>query len=299
LGVAPERALIIGAGGWFGQTLLASHLLTKKSQTLLVGSKSGEIVVLNQKFDVHKWSYELVKAFQPNMVFNFAFLTREKVQMLGLDGFAAQNQKLTEQFLKTVTLPSVKCAMTVSSGVARLDYLANKTFNEEPYGYLKRIEEERFMQECEVPNTVVLRAFAVSGAFVSRPQDYAFSDLILQANRGSMAIKAREPVFRSYVSVEDSLKLVVSLWNIGYSGVVETGGDLVEMTKLAELIREIVNPRATINRPPLLDDKPSVYASSDGSWDAACLAVGLKTMNLRDQIQAVKESGFPRWFGYS
>ena len=97
------------------------------------------------------------------------------------------------------------------------------------------------------------------------------------------------------VSVLYSLRLVNEMWNDHRSGVIETGGDLVEMAELAALIREVVNPGATIDRRPMLSNKPSIYASSDGSWDAACESLGFKAKTLLEQVRVAVALGVPEW----
>ena len=288
---------MLGAGGWFGRTLIDDGLLSEAHEFQLVGSKRRNITVGGLSWPINAWDEAFVQAFAPTAIFNFAFLTREKEVELGRQEFVSRNKVLSERFLWAAQLPSVKFAMTVSSGVARDDYLLGVTFEKEPYGHLKRSEEENFLNQETHVAKVVLRAFAVSGPHVLRPSAYAFSDFILQAQSGLIQIKATRPTYRAYVSVSDALALVIRLWSEGRSGVIETGGDVIEMGELADAARRTVNPAASIERAELAHDDPQIYASSDGSWDSACLQTGFHPMDLHAQIKSAAAGlTWPRTF---
>jgi nucleoside-diphosphate-sugar epimerase len=277
---------VLGAGGWFGRTLIDDGLLNEAHEFHLVGRTRRNLRFGGRNWPINTWDEASVKAFAPTVVFNFAFLTREKELELGIEEFVARNNVLSERFLWATQLPSVKFAMTVSSGVARDDHLLGVTFEKEPYGHLKRSEEKDFLSQETPVTKIVLRAFAVSGPHVFRPLAYAFSDFILQAQAGSIHIKSARPTYRAYVSVSDALTLVTRLWSDGKSGVFETGGALIEMGELADAVRRTVNPEASIERLEFANEKPEIYASTDGSWDLACLETDFQPMDLYAQIKA-------------
>ncbi len=59
---------------------------------------------------------------------------------------------------------------------------------------------------------------------------------------------------------------------------------MVEMQELAEQIRNVVNPAATIDRPPMRTKEPAIYASDDRSWQLACEATSSTPKGLSEQI---------------
>lgn len=268
-----DRVLITGATGWFGRT--AQQLLPKHVVRLCTASSARQGCI--------EYSFHAVREFAPTVVLNFAFLTREKLDTLGPEEFKVVNEELLQRFQAVTELPSVRGAVTVSSGAAI-------TEPEHPYGELKNREEEIALSFARSKSVNVIRAYSVSGGMVLRPRAYAFSDFILQAESGSIRIRADQPTFRRYVSVADALSLAILEVNSGHSGVVETGGPLVEMQELAEVIRLMVNPTAVIDRVPLVSQGESVYASDGQSWDEACARHGYVPATLEQQITDVAES---------
>ena len=264
-----DRIAVLGARGWFGKTFLS--LLPTGIPTLLTASRADALH--------SEWSWERVQDFAPTVVANFAFLTRERIAIEGIEEFTATNTRLIEQFERTAGLSSVRAVLTVSSGAA-------VTEPEEPYGALKRLEE-RVAGELASPSrsSVVLRAYSVSGPFVRRPRDYAFSDFILQASGGRVSITADHLVFRRYVSVADALEVSATSALVGWSGTVDSGGELVEMGELAQRVISIVDPMAVVERPMVDDLRSETYASDDASWVQACERLGHVPLDLDEQIR--------------
>jgi nucleoside-diphosphate-sugar epimerase len=216
------------------------------------------------------------------VVANFAFLTRSFLANLDPAVFSDINSRLTRQFLYALDLPSVRVALTVSSG-AVLD-------PEDTYGQLKAFEEASTLSRASSTKTVVVaRAYSVSGPYVRTPTAYAFSHFILQALDGSIRISADRPVYRRYTSVSDLLTVALLKAQQGWSGVLESGGDLVELETLAQVVRREVNPAAEVSRVPLATREPQVYASNNSIWQSACTTVGFKPQGLRSQVRSVRD----------
>ena len=264
-----DRIAVLGARGWFGKTFLS--LLPTDIPTLLTASRADGLH--------SEWSWERVQEFAPTVVANFAFLTRERIAIEGVEEFTTTNTTLIEQFKRTASLSSVRAALTVSSGAAL-------TEPEEPYGALKLLEES-VAADLASPSrsTVVLRAYSVSGPFVRRPHDYAFSDFILQARQGRVSVAAAHLVLRRYVSAADALAVAGTSALDGWSGTIDTGGDLVEMGELAQRVISIVDPTATVERPLVDDSRVETYASDGVSWAQACERLGHVPMDLDEQIR--------------
>ena len=221
--------------------------------------------------------------FDPTVVVNFAFLTRERVQVDGEEAFTSTNGSLTRRFVRAASMPKVRMALTVSSGAA-------VTEPEHPYGKLKRLEESTAMElPTESRSVVVLRAYSVSGGYVRRPHDYAFSSFISQASSGTVSVSADHAVFRRYCSVADALAVALRAGDAGRSGILETGGDLVEMGELAQRVAGIVNPEALISRVPMRSALASRYHSDNRSWSDWLETANVQPMDLDAQIMATAE----------
>jgi nucleoside-diphosphate-sugar epimerase len=270
LGLRPDdRVLVLGASGWFGREFSALMSVSESDCVVLEvpGPSSGVSVSEGQ-----------VRDFAPTVILNFAFLTRERVAQEGIETFTRVNEELTNRFLLLAELPSVRSCVTVSSGAA-------VTESSEPYGRLKAAEESRALAlATDERSVVVARAYAVSGGYVRRPRDYAFSDFILQAHDGFVRVQADRPVFRRYCAVPDVLAVALRSVIRGRSGVFDTGGDLVEMGDLAHDVVALVNPRAEVERAVLVTEVPSAYHSDDLQWREWCGAVGVTPCSLEVQI---------------
>lgn len=263
-----DRILVLGAGGWLGRTFL--DLIPEGPDVLAIASTRRGIF--------QEWCDEGVRDFRPTIVANFAFLTPDRVAKEGADQFRETNRLLLTRFALAADLPTVRSVLTVSSGAALLDPTS-------PYGEQKIQEESIALGLVGASRSVVVaRAYSVSGGYVRRPSDYAMSDMILQAQTGLVRIISNRLIYRRYVSATDLLSVCASHAISGWSGIIESGGDLLEMQELASTIVSVINPRAEIQRPPLSDSPEEVYASDNVSWLAACHRLSYQALNIEEQV---------------
>lgn len=272
-----DRILVLGAGGWFGKTLVAS--LHTDTPRLLLSSRDGPGHEL--------WNPTVVEKFAPTVVANFAFRTRDKLPLLGPAKFEEENLQLINQMAFSLKIQSVRMGLTISSG-AVLDAFAGR----EPdlYSELKALEEKVAQSlSGQGKNIVVARVFSVSGPFVSRVSDYAFSDLVSQAIQGRIEVKSDRRTFRRYVSVSDVLEVALRTANLG-SALIESGGELIELEELAELIRDLVNPDAEVHvRKNRSDLDQDFYASDNSSWTDSIQRLRFVAKTTREQILEVEK----------
>lgn len=290
-----DRILITGAGGWFGQTTLALLVAgcgaDVLGRVLATGSSARTVRRSGYDVQVETPTKEQIVAFEPTAVINCAFPTRDKVAVLGWDEYVATATRLTAQWLELLNLPSVRAAVTFSSGAAlRLggevgewDALGN------PYGYLKRVEEDLTLQVGRRlgVGVTVLRTWSVSGAFVGQPGVYAFSDLINQARAGQIEVRAEHEVWRRYCGIDDAIAVAWSLASAGGQQLVSTGGTLVEVGELASRIAEIVGGRCPVERPTPLRGSPDEYFDRANGFADAAATTRFTPAGLDEQIRAV------------
>jgi nucleoside-diphosphate-sugar epimerase len=270
---ANDRVIVLGSSGWFGRTF--RDLLPVGIPVMAVAGhpNKGETA----------WDWEAIRRFRPTLVANFAFLTKSRGSVTTHDAFVATNRLLTQRFLDCVSLSTVRTALTISSGAAIWDASS-------PYGSLKRTEEERAKRAVGMGcNLVIGRAYSVSGPYVRYPREYAFSDFILQAHEGLIAVTSRQPTWRRYVSVGDFLRVLLLRALAGANETIESGGTLVEMTDLAGRIAGLVNPHAVISLATHDRDEDSVYASDNSTWTSACSLAQVAPLDLTGQIIATAE----------
>ena len=283
-----DRVLITGAAGWFGRTIAA---LLHGSDTPALFLTQNPRAVPNGlgNFPAAEWDSRSIAEFAPTVVFDCAFILRDSLTHMSLDRYVHINTVLTSRLLQLASLASVRGVISVSSGAAihpRDAAVDDLELN--PYGYLKRQAELAVSMVGVETGTPVLvaRPWSVSGGLVTRPDRYAFSNLILQARAGAIRIEANHPVLRRYIGVDDFF--AVSLASVGRSpGTLNSGGELVEFSALASRITQTLGLEVEISRPEVTDSDPDDYYPRDSSWLRACESNNFEPADLDEQIRAV------------
>jgi nucleoside-diphosphate-sugar epimerase len=281
-----DRVLVTGAAGWFGRTAIA---MTREAslELLATGSKDQEIEIDGQSQDVHAQSLDVISAYKPTVVIDTAFVTRERLPILGHKAYIETNQKLIDQSLEVAALPSVRKYIGFSSGATK--HLAGHnsfSLEENPYAAQKRIYESRISEIAANLqfDVSVARVWSVTGSYCTKPQTFAFTDLIAQAKLGLIEIKAKHLVYRRYCQIEDVLALAMLPSSPGSNPIFDTGGDLIELGNLTKLIVELVNPNSEIRRqidPELPSDD---YHSDSKDWDGLLQSADLARDSISNQI---------------
>ena len=97
----------------------ASHLVLPLGIPVLsLASRARRIEVGDQVVACREWDLAEVAAFEPTVIIDCAFLTRNRTSVLPLQTFVAANRQMTTNLLIAATLASVRIVVTVSSGAA-------------------------------------------------------------------------------------------------------------------------------------------------------------------------------------
>ena len=287
-----DRVLVTGAGGWFGRTAVA---MTRESGLALLatGSKNQQIEIDGQSQAVQAQDLAVIAAFKPTVVIDTAFATREMHLVLGHKGYVETNQKLIDQSMAIAVLPSVRKFVGFSSGVT-MHLAGQKSFSleENPYAAQKRIYEnrlEKLANSLEIDASIA-RVWSVTGCYFTKgAAAFAFTDLIAQAKLGLIEIKAKHFVYRRYCAIEDVLALCLLPRVSGSKTIIDTGGDLIELSELAKLVVDLINPHADIIRevdPGLPADD---YHSDAKDWNKLQKLVGLPSDSISNQVIRVAD----------
>jgi nucleoside-diphosphate-sugar epimerase len=266
-----DRILILGSSGWLGKTL-AAMMIGSDVPVMNVASRPRSVTVNDSIIEVVEYNLGAIQRFRPTFVVDFASLTKEKIGQVGLDEFRNVNEKLSNQLLQSANLPSVEKVLFTSSGAAVYpSQNTPKEFGEDPYGYLKlqlELKMQLFASDTMKP-VQCLRPWSVSGPMVSRPMEYAFSSIVVQALSGNIRIESSRQVFRRYCAVDDLLAVAFATMPdpgaISY-GLLESGGELRDLISLAERVVELVGNGATIVHAVDPKAKPDTYYSDNSSW---------------------------------
>jgi hypothetical protein len=89
--------------------------------------------------------------------------------------------------------------------------------------------------------------------------------------------------------VSDVLEVALRTANLG-SALIESGGELIELEELAELIRDLVNPDAEVHvRKNRSDLDQDFYASDNSSWTDSIQRLRFVAKTTREQILEVEK----------
>jgi nucleoside-diphosphate-sugar epimerase len=254
------------------------------------GSKDQQIEIGGIDQLVQTQSLEIIFSFEPTVVIDTAFVTRERLPFLGHKAYVETNQRIIDQSLAIAALPSVRKYIGFSSGATM--HLAGHTsfsLEENPYAAQKRIYERKISEiAMGVQSDIsVARVWSVTGSYCTKPQAFAFTDLISQAKLGLIELKAKHLVYRRYCALEDVLAIAMLPTAPGSNPIFNTGGDLIEIGELAKIVVDLVNPNAEIRRqidPELpLDD----YHSDSKDWVELLQSADLVNDSISDQVTRV------------
>ncbi|CAN5521048.1 hypothetical protein BH10ACT7_BH10ACT7_11350 [soil metagenome] len=288
-GLRPDdRVLVTGSAGWFGLTL-AALLHGLPNPVMFLTRSPRRVSYRDGELDAVAWDEAGVREFAPTIVIDCAFILRDYIDAMPIETYFYQNTILTSRLLQLTQSDSVKTVISVSSGAAVHPVDAStRDADTNPYGYIKRQTELAVARLGEETDTrvVVARPWSLSGTLVTRPERYAFSDLILRSRAESIEIKATHEVWRRYAGVDDFFAVALAT-GAASSAVINSGGSLVEFGELAELIASTLNSTARITRPVLESGPADDYYTRDDSWEDACAAHGFTPATIVEQILAV------------
>lgn len=285
-----ERVLITGASGWLGRSLLSKLLPCVRADNLMaVGSRDRPLYVDGRRIEISAWNVEDVALFGPTHVVHLAYLTRDRLAALGWERYVAQNMALTARAVDLLAIPTVRALVHASSGaVAGFSGPRAEPTSAEPYGFLKRIDELLFADECARRGLtcVTCRVWSVSGPHVVEPGKYAFSDLILQAKSGSdLVVRSPHRVYRRYVDAAELMDVAMRLGLAGRSAAFDSGGTYVEIGELASLIlAEVGEPGMRVRREAPVAEPDDDYTADASLFLELAADMEVSITDLRGQI---------------
>jgi len=275
-----ERILILGSSGWFGQTF--AKMIGKDVPTLAISSSTRD------KYQV--WSPNIVKDFQPTFVANFAFIARHKLSKYSRQDYISINTEMIERMRFASQLETVRAVISISSGASQSAKAQDGMNSQDIYGALKKYEESVALS-CKTSkrSIVVLRTYSVSGPFVRDLNHYAFSSFIQQSLvQKEIQNTLNGLVFRRYVSVGDLLAIGVARAAQGWSGLIESGGELIELSELSTLIGGLLGVRVK-KHSQLENSQTDSYYSDNRSWASHTKDLNFQPLGLEEQIEVTAE----------
>lgn len=239
MGLLSKVIIITGVNGWLGNSFINIASNSKKNYSFLGLSSRNYSQVVFDKLKKHNevsiknfWNFTNSSGEVEGLV-HLAFLTRDKLKGMSSGEYLAENRKITERACDLVISCKPKWVLTVSSGATQnLD-----EFNY--YGQLKREEENALTNACQSTGTelIIGRLWGATGFTMPINRNYAISDFICQALEiGSIKVNSNFEVWRRYVDAEQFMDLLFKRALAGDSGVINSGGPIIEIGELANKI---------------------------------------------------------------
>ena len=286
-----------GAGGWFGKTALHVFEQTygpedlrrrvipfaSRARQIDFGSDYGPVQALDLR--------EIIDIPDPAGLLHLAFLTRDRVDEMGLNDYVAANRDITAQVAGLLRAhPTLPIVTTSSGAAAALDGI-ELDLEGNPYATLKKEEENLLYRESRTRMAVVFRVYAASGRFMRNAERFALGDFLLQAiEHQQLTLKSPCQVERSYVHVgtlmELSWLLLMAPDPPGYQAI-DACTDHISLLELAGLISQRENlpePQHKIDfRLPI-----NFYGGDRKKFIEKLRARGLKAQTIAEQIEDTK-----------
>ena len=282
--------VLTGAGGWLGQAvleMLCAALGDDFAARITAFGARPRRMVLRSRCCVPVHVLDAISSLEKPGAFvvHLAFLTREHAASMGLPAYISENRKISghiQEFLKRCGASGI---FLPSSGSAYV----GATLQENPYGALKREDEEIFAQLANglgIP-AAFPRIFNLGGPFINKTNSYALACILSDiAANGPINLRAAHPVWRGYAHVGDVLNIGLgSLLYRHNAGRFDTGGEAIEIGELASRAAQLLTGRQmTIQRPAWADGKADTYLGDVMQYNALATRLGVRLNSLDTQI---------------
>ena len=290
-----SEIFVSGASGWLGKELVS--LISQKrlndfstNDLRLFSSNGRTIKLINSKeyltspFEVDQFD---VMPKKLEGFIHLAFLTRDKLKSLNFNDFIRINLELISKACQLIERNKPKWVVVVSSG-AILDRGSGEIesdIEKNPYGFCKRIEELLLADAAERvgANIVIGRLWGASGEQMPPNPEYALSDFIESARlKNEIQIKSGGKVFRRYLDAGEFMEVLAKLAISGESRVLDSGGEVIEIGELSQLVVGHF-PGTSVSRSKSLTDIDDYYPKEQDFNDLA-KELGVELSTIKEQV---------------
>jgi UDP-glucuronate decarboxylase len=252
--------IITGASGWIGRATLEYFYKIFQDDIekfIFPISSSQKNIKLGDNFSIKTYDYS--HNFDKNKTYtilHYSYPTKARLETLSDNEFNKNCQQIKASISKILQNYQIKSLIFPSSGAIynQNNLYATNKINDELY-FLELSKKYNF-------NILIPRIFNISGPFINKPQDYALSNLILQAKANKkIIINANNDVFRSYIHVNNLIDLFFK-WLIDDHKETPLIFDIshpnkIEIKDLAKKISEVLKIDCEIISPNYKSQNPS------------------------------------------
>ena len=292
------RVVVTGASGWVGRNVVdlligelgevfADRVVLSTSRARSLPTTAGSIAMLS--------TLDLV-GLAPGprtLIIHCGFPTQDQVDVMGAPVYVDSITRLRlamESVIESLgTIDMVYISSGAATSVERGVDVAQRT---QVYGQAKLDDEAAYAEATARTGgrLCLVRAFALSGPYMTKPEAYALGGMIMQTEAtGRIEVRATRPVRRSYMAIDDMLRIAIHAvgeLESGDSVTFETAGEIVEMGELAARVLGVLgaDPSAVVR--PAIDPDASAddYLGDPAVVRALAARAGITPAPLDEQI---------------
>lgn len=282
------RLAVMGATGWLGTAMVEMATragLTPDNGRLRVFASRPRRMMLEggATLELEALAGAAPLAGADWVVAHFAALGKDRTADLPIADYVEQSEALHDGALRLIASADRPRVIFASSGAVYGPDGRPPSLADEPYGHMKALQEVALADWCAANGAplTVCRVFNVGGPYGNKLGLYALSSLILSALAGGdIPIRARGPVLRSYVHVEELMAVLVG--RPPSSAPFDSGGvEVVEIGELAGMVCGQLGLDATLVVRHLDPATPvSRYAGDGADYQAAVRSLGLTPIGI-------------------
>lgn len=288
--------VITGATGWIGRECL-KYLITNdvpKKNVYLFASRQQILDMPFGSFAVFPLDTMADYVFESPMVFHFAYLTRDKINMLGRQVYTDTCLSITSMMISALKTWSHATLCYASSGAVYDNQFKNDYYIKNPYGFLKYMDECSFKDFCHgAGNRIIIpRIFNISGCYTQNRNQYALTSFIDQAKeKGVIHIKAKHKVVRSYIMAQQLIDICFKWMHDQKGSSFECfdacSHEVVEVGQIAEAVQRNYSHVVDIKREidDSLDD--DIYLGNAEAVFDLCAKYAVELLPLDLQIKSL------------
>jgi nucleoside-diphosphate-sugar epimerase len=291
------KTVITGATGWLGRELI--RILIEENRfsppNLHLVASTKKKFNINQDIFFTKKHNEIDESHEIENYFDFAFLTREKINILGPKKYREANIGVIHNSVRLVKNLKPKNVILSSSGAV---YKIGRNWewgNNYLYSDLKILQETKLKEVCSEigANLTIIRIFNISGNGITKINDFAISQFINKAlNNEKITIESNYLVNRRYCDISQLLNTFISATKSGFSGTIDSTGIKIELRDLARLVIKELNSESKFQAPEALNgSSPDNYFSDSEDYNILLRKYrGERMFSLEEQIQKTMNS---------
>jgi hypothetical protein len=274
--------LVLGGSGWFGTSainlLLKSGVSTARIKVISRNRRQSQLWIDKNLQTIDFSELERLEVKKDSIILNCTGMNRHLIDSLGPERFTRESNEL-RLLIKQLILRNPKVSSIHFSSGASQFYDVNSDL----YAFHKALDETSYLQSLDfVSSLILIRAWSVTGGYISNPDQYMFSHFIQKGLLDEQVTISNPNTLRKYVSVEQVLLLSLLLTRSSSSKVVNTSGELIDSVSLAELI----GCKFEVNQEPILNGNS--YFTKDDSIFELFEAYGIVYWDIIRQIEETK-----------